>query len=96
MASYTNDLIQKKMIYLYLTTYAESHADLAIMAINTFKKDCLHQDAKIRGMAMRNLCSLRFSGAYEYMLPCIREGLKDIDWYVRKTAITGCIKLYFL
>lgn len=23
MASYTNDLVQKKMIYLYLTTYAE-------------------------------------------------------------------------
>lgn len=40
MASYTNDIIQKKMIYLYLTTYAESHPELAIMAINTFKKDC--------------------------------------------------------
>jgi AP-4 complex subunit beta-1 len=23
MASYTNDMVQKKMIYLYLTTYAE-------------------------------------------------------------------------
>ena len=42
MASYTNDLIQKKMIYLYLTTYAESHSELAIMAINTFQKDCKH------------------------------------------------------
>ena len=40
MASFTNDLIQKKMIYLYLTTYAESHSELAIMAINTFQKDC--------------------------------------------------------
>lgn len=40
MASYTNDIIQKKMIYLYLTTYAESHPDLAIMAISTFQKDC--------------------------------------------------------
>lgn len=36
MASYTNDLIQKKMIYLYLTTYAESNKDVAIMAISTF------------------------------------------------------------
>jgi AP-4 complex subunit beta-1 len=71
MASYTNDIIQKKMIYLYLTTYAESHPELAIMAINTFKKDCQHVDSKIRGLALRNLCSLRFSGAYEYMLPCI-------------------------
>jgi len=36
MASYTNDLIQKKMIYLYLTTYAESNKDMAFMAISTF------------------------------------------------------------
>jgi AP-4 complex subunit beta-1 len=40
MASYTNDMIQKKMIYLYLSTYAERNPDLAIMAINTFLKDC--------------------------------------------------------
>lgn len=45
---------------------------------------------------MRNMCSLRFSGAFEYMLPCIREALKDIDSYVRKTAIMGCVKLYFI
>ena len=42
------------------------------------------------------MCSLRFTGAYEYMLPCIREALKDIDSYVRKTAIMGCVKLYFI
>lgn len=95
MASYTNDLIQKKMIYLYLTTYAESHSELAIMAINTFQKDCKHQDSKIRGLALRNLCFLRFSGAYEYMLPCIRDGLLDLDAYVRKTAIMGCVKLFY-
>ena len=96
MASYTNDLIQKKMIYLYLTTYAESHPDLAIMAINTFRKDCQHSDAKIRGLALRNLCSLKFSGAFEYMIPCIQEALKDMDGYVRKTAIMGCLKVYYI
>ena len=58
LASYTNDIIQKKMIYLYLTTYAESNAELAVMAINTFKKDAEHLDPKIRGLALRNLASL--------------------------------------
>jgi AP-4 complex subunit beta-1 len=38
-ASRTDDLVMKKMIYLYLTTYAESNQELAIMAINTFLMD---------------------------------------------------------
>ena len=95
-ASFTDDLIQKKMIYLYLSNYAESHSELAILAINTFLKDCQHSDGKIRGLALRNLCSLRFSGSFEYLLPAILECLRDTDPYVRKTAIMGCIKLFYM
>lgn len=66
------------------------------MAINTFLKDCNHTDPKIRGMALRNLCSLRFNGVLEYLQPRILEGLKDLNAYVRKTAVIGCIKLFYL
>lgn len=83
------------MIYLYLGNYAESHPDLAIMAMNTFLKDCQHADGKIRGLALRSLCSMRFSGSFEYAEPAILEALKDPDPYVRKTAIMGCIKLFY-
>jgi len=55
------------MIYLYISNHAESKPDLAIMAINTFLKDIDHKDEKIRGLALRYLCSLRFIGAYEYL-----------------------------
>ncbi|CAD8076895.1 unnamed protein product [Paramecium primaurelia] len=96
MASYTNDLVQKKMIYLYLTTYAEQNKDMAFMAISTFQKDCKHNDPKIRGFALRNLCSLRFSGAIEFLMPAIKEALSDIDAYVRKTAIMGCVKVFYM
>lgn len=84
------------MIYLYLTTYAEANPDLAFMAINTFLKDCQHTDAKIRGLALRNLCSLRFTGSFEYFLPAIMQALKDSDSYVRKTAIISCIKIFYI
>lgn len=84
------------MIYLYLGNYAESHPDLAIMAMNTFLKDCQHTDGKIRGLALRSLCSMRFSGSFEYIEPAIMEALKDTDPYVRKTSIMGCIKLFYL
>lgn len=66
------------------------------MAINTFKKDLNHHEAKIRGLALRNLCSLRFSGSMEYLLPAILEALHDSDPYVRKTAIMGAVKLFYM
>lgn len=48
------------------------------------------------GLALRNLCSLRFSGSFEYLVPLINDALKDIDGYVRKTAIMGCVKVHYL
>lgn len=38
MAAHTNDVVQKKMIYLYLVNYAESNSELAILTINTLQK----------------------------------------------------------
>lgn len=58
MFSYVNDLVCKKMIYLYLINYAKTNDETAIMAINTFLKDCNHVDGRIRGNALKTLCSL--------------------------------------
>ena len=66
-ASRTDDLVMKKMIYLYLTTYAEQNQELAILAINTFLMDLKGPKNKIRGLALRSLCSLKFDGVLEYM-----------------------------
>ena len=66
------------------------------MAINTFMKDCKDSDKHIRGLAIRQMCNLRFEGIQEYMLVAIKEGLKDEEGYVRKTAVMGVIKLYYL
>jgi hypothetical protein len=35
-----NFLELKKLVYLYLMNYAKSQPDMAIMAVNTFVKDC--------------------------------------------------------
>ena len=49
MASQTQDLVQKKMIYLYLVNYAEANPELSILAVNTLQKDCRDDDPLIRG-----------------------------------------------
>merc|ERR1719299_92116 len=96
MASCTNDLVQKKMIYLYLVNYAESNPELAILAVNTLQKDCRDDDPLIRGLALRSLCSLKLGNMVEYLEPAIRQGLKDMNGYVRKTTVFGVAKLYHI
>ncbi|CEM20466.1 unnamed protein product [Vitrella brassicaformis CCMP3155] len=96
MATSTTDLVQKKMIYLYLANYAESNSELAILAVNTLQKDCRDEDPTIRGLALRSLCSLRLTNMVEYLEAAIRRGLNDHNGYVRKTAVVGCLKLYHI
>lgn len=66
------------------------------MAINTFVKDCGDKDPKVKGLALRSLCSLRFAGSSEYLVPAITKALMDLDGYVRKTAVMGCVKVFYM
>lgn len=96
MFSYINDIISKKMIYFYLTTYCELNEDIAMMALNTFLKDCASIDGKIRGLALRTLCSLKISSALEYIQQQVMLMLEDRDSYVRKIAVMGLLRLYYI
>jgi len=96
-ASRTDDVVMKKMIYLYLVNYAEQNQEMVIMAINTFLMDCKQtSNSKIRGLALRSLCSLKYEGVTQYMQQAIADGLHDTDSYVKKTAIIGCVKFFHL
>uniref|UniRef100_A0A6U3AKM9 Beta-adaptin appendage C-terminal subdomain domain-containing protein n=2 Tax=Lotharella globosa TaxID=91324 RepID=A0A6U3AKM9_9EUKA len=94
MASHTKDLVIKKMIYLYLCNYAKIKKDLAVLAINTLRKDAQDDDPMIRGLALRSLCSLNIPSIVEYVVPLLRSGVKDSSSYVRKTAAIGCARLF--
>lgn len=96
MASATNDLVQKKMVYLYLVNYAESNSDLAILAVNTLQKDCRDDDPMIRGLALRSLCSLNLLNMIEYLQPAVQRALEDVNGYVRKTAVIGVVKVFHI
>lgn len=39
MAVETKDIVIKKMVYFYLSNYANSEPDMAIMCINTLRRD---------------------------------------------------------
>ena len=54
MATGTKDHVIKKMVYLYITTYAASNPELSLLAINTLQKDCRDEDPMTRGLALRS------------------------------------------
>ena len=96
MASASKDHVVKKMVYLYITTYATANPELSLLAINTLQKDCRDEDPMTRGLALRSFTSLRLENVTEYLPPVVLAGLKDMSPYVRKTAVMACVKLHRL
>jgi vesicle coat complex subunit len=96
MAVDTTDLVVKKMVFLYLTNYAASNPELAILCINTLLTDCRNEDPLIRGLALRHLCSLKLESVAEYIQEPLLNSLRDNSPYVRKTGVMGVLKLHDL
>lgn len=82
------------MVYLYLMNYAKTQPDLAIMAVNTFVKDCDDPNPLIRALAVRTMGCIRVEKITEYLCEPLRKCLKDEDPYVRKTAAVCVAKLH--
>lgn len=90
----TDNLELKKLVYLYLMNYAKSQPDMAIMAVNTFVKDCEDSNPLIRALAVRTMGCIRVDKITEYLCEPLRRCLKDEDPYVRKTAAVCVAKLH--
>lgn len=95
-AGATHDLAQKKLVYLYICSYAASNPDLALLTVNTLRKDCQDSSAMVRGLALRSMCSLRLPDLVEYIVEPLLAGLSDHSSYVRRSAVMGCVKMFHL
>jgi AP-1 complex subunit beta-1 len=89
-----NSIETKKLVYLYVINYAKSQPDLAILAVNTFRKDSLDSNPLIRALAVRTLGYIRLEAVSEYLMDPVRRCCRDTDPYVRKTAALCVAKLY--
>jgi len=90
----TDVLELKKLVYLYLMNYAKSQPDTAILAVNTFVRDCEDSNPLIRALAVRTMGCIRVDRITTYLCDPLRKCLKDEDPYVRKTAAVCVAKLY--
>eukprot|EP00516_Mucochytrium_quahogii_P005983 CAMPEP_0203751480 /NCGR_PEP_ID=MMETSP0098-20131031/5539_1 /ASSEMBLY_ACC=CAM_ASM_000208 /TAXON_ID=96639 /ORGANISM=" , Strain NY0313808BC1" /LENGTH=902 /DNA_ID=CAMNT_0050641213 /DNA_START=113 /DNA_END=2817 /DNA_ORIENTATION=+ len=90
----TNLVELKKLVYLYLINYAKTHPDMAILAVNTFRRDANDPNPLIRSLAIRTMGCIRVDKITEYLCDPLRRCLKDDDPYVRKTAAICVAKLF--
>ncbi|KAM9237692.1 LOW QUALITY PROTEIN: AP-2 complex subunit beta-like [Dugong dugon] len=88
----TDILELKKLVYLYLMNYAKSQPDMAIMAVNSFVKDCEDPNPLI-ALAVRTMGCIRVDKITEYLCDPLCKCLKDED-PMRKTAAVCMAKLH--
>jgi len=85
----------KKLVYLYIINYAKTQPDLAIMAVNSFRKDSRNPTSPlVRALAVRTMGYIRVDKITEYLTEPLKDALQDQDPYVRKTAAICVGKLY--
>jgi AP-1 complex subunit beta-1 len=92
---YTKDLELKKLIYLYLVTYARTQPETSILAVNYFLKDAENVDSSIfRGIAIRTMSAIPLQQMAEYLVEPLTKAMKDSDPYVKKVAALAAAKLH--
>lgn len=93
----TSNMELKKLIYLYILNYSKTQPDLAILGINSFRKDAKDKSNPfLRALAVRTMGCIRVKHIVEYLLDPLKAAIKDEDSYVRKTAAICIGKLYDL
>lgn len=63
------DVVQKKLVSFYVRAQAPRQPQLALLAVNSLRKDCAHPSPAVRGLALRTMCDLRCGGYPRVSLP---------------------------
>ncbi|XP_037096304.1 AP-4 complex subunit beta-1 isoform X2 [Syngnathus acus] len=92
----TVDIVQKKLVYVFLCSYASLNPELSLLVINTLRKDCQDPNPMVRSLALRNMTNLRLPSLVEYVEQPLTAGLRDRAACVRRVAVLGWAKLHNL
>lgn len=86
----------RKLIYLYLTSFADQEPDLALLPVATLQKSLKSPNPLVRSSALKVLTSMRLSILSAILMATLRNSVNDLSPYVRKTLAHSIIKLYRL
>lgn len=86
----------RKLIYLYLTNFADQEPDLALLPVATLQKSLKSPNPLVRSSALKILTSMRLNILSAVLLSTIRSSVNDLSPYVRKTTAHSITKIYRL
>ncbi|CAH8559428.1 unnamed protein product [Heterobilharzia americana] len=84
----------RKLVYAFLTHYAEQEQDIALLSISTFQRAMKDPNQLVRASALRVLSSIRIPLILPIVTLAIQDASKDLSPYVRKTAAHAVLKVY--
>lgn len=88
------DLELKKMIYLYVVTYAPSQPTLADSVFPILKDDCRDDNSLIRTLSLRTMSNINVPSGLKEIKEPLLKAIEDKDPYVCKTAAICIAKMY--
>jgi len=91
-----NSLEVKKLVYMFLTHYAEAKSNEALLTINTFQKDLSDSNQVIRSSALRVMTSIRVPIIAQLQVMAVKQCVRDSSPYVRKAAAHATAKVFAL
>lgn len=86
----------KKLVYIYLLSYAEREPDLALLSINTIQKSLSDGNPQVRALALKTMSGIRVPVISQIVSLAIKKGLGDMSPHVRRAAALAIPKCYRL
>lgn len=85
----------KRLLYEYVSHYARSRPEMALLCVNTLEKDSADEDPTVRGLALRSLATLRHQEDFiEHVAAAVGRMLEDTHPYPRRCAVMGALKVH--
>ena len=92
----TPNLELKKLVYLYIITYARVKPLETLLAVNALKRDAsdFNGNPLTRALAVRTMGCLGVEEIMQFLCDPLKDALNDKDPYVRKTGALCVAKIY--
>ncbi|KAH9597988.1 Clathrin/coatomer adaptor [Trypanosoma melophagium] len=84
----------RKLIYFYVSHYAEDRPNEALLSISAFQKDLLNPSMHVRSLALRMLSAMRIPAIQPLVMVAVKKCATDLEPLVRKTAAISLAQMH--
>jgi len=92
----TDNIEVKKLVYHYLTFYAEQNPELALLSIASLQKDMANHSQRVRANALKAMSSIRLPVVVPLVVHALNTAIKDTSVYVKRAAASAITKVFAL